>query len=165
MIRLLANRRGDFTLEKKRDCATVGPMKPITLLRHWVVILIVVLALVEAAWGQSPPGSDGLTLLKAVMCESIQGYEPVNPAVVFSIELGRVSCFTEFDQISAQTFIHHKWYRKDSLINVKRLTINPPRWSSFTSVQLRDADKGPWRVEITDENDRLMRTLRFSITD
>ena len=99
------------------------------------------------------------------MCESIQEYEPVNTAVVFSIERGRVSCFTEFDLVPEKIYIHHKWYRKDSLITVKRLTINPPHWSSFTSVQLRDADKGPWRVEITDGKDSLMRTLRFSITD
>jgi hypothetical protein len=45
------------------------------------------------------------------------------------------------------------------------LTINTPRWSTFTSVQLRDADKGPWRVEITDKSGNLMHTLRFSITD
>jgi hypothetical protein len=67
--------------------------------------------------------------------------------------------------VPKQTFIHHKWYRNDVLITVKRLTINPPRWASFTSVQLRDADKGPWRVEITDEQDNTMQTLRFSITD
>ncbi|MGA6925759.1 MAG: DUF2914 domain-containing protein [Desulfosarcina sp.] len=135
------------------------------ILFQWRWIMMVLLAFSGTAWGQDPAAADPLTLVRALMCETIQGYEPVNPAVVFSIELGRVSCFTEFDQIPEQTHIHHKWYRKDSLINVKRLTINPPRWSSFTSVQLRDADKGPWRVEITDENDNLMRTLRFSITD
>lgn len=99
------------------------------------------------------------------MCESIQNYAPIHPAVVFSIGLSRVSCYTEFDPVPKQTFVHHKWYRKDNLITVKKLTINPPSWSSFTSVQLRDADKGPWRVEITDEKDNRMQTLRFSITD
>ena len=106
-----------------------------------------------------------LALVKAVMCETIQEYAPVNPAVVFSIDRGRISCFTEFDPVPKKTYVHHRWYRRDSLITVKRLTINPPRWSSFTSVQLRDADKGPWRVEVTDADDTLLRTLRFSITD
>ncbi len=129
------------------------------------VVLALVLAPLWAAWGQEAPESKKLTLARAVMCETIQEYTPVNPAVVFSIDLGRISCFTEFDSVLKQTFIHHKWYRGDSLTTVKRLTINPPRWSSVTTVQLRDADKGPWRVEITDENDQLMHTLRFSITD
>lgn len=99
------------------------------------------------------------------MCETIVEYAPAHPAVVFSIELGRVSCFTDFNPVPKQTHIHHKWYRKDSLITEKRLTINPPRWASFTSVQLRDADKGPWRVEVTDEDGNIMHILRFSITD
>ncbi len=109
--------------------------------------------------------TDRPILVKAVMCDSIQNYEPVNSAVVFSIELGRVSCYTQFDPVPKQTFIHHKWYHKDELITNKRLTLNPPAWASFTSVQLRDADKGPWQVVITDAEDNPMQTLRFSITD
>ena len=131
----------------------------------WVFFLAVVVASPKVLWGQDAKPSDKLTLVRAVMCESIQEYAPANPAVVFSIELGRVSCFTEFDPVPEKTYIQHKWYQNDRLITEKRLTINPPRWSSFTSVQLRESDKGPWRVEVTDENDKLMRILRFSITD
>ena len=131
----------------------------------WITILTVALVPPWTIWGQEAPAAGKLTLVRAVMCETIQEYTPADPAVIFSIRLGRVSCFTEFDPVPKQTFIHHKWYHRDSLITEKRLTINPPRWSSFTSVQLRDADKGPWRVDVTDENDKLMQTLRFSITD
>lgn len=105
------------------------------------------------------------TLKKAVMCESIQKYLPANEAVVFSIDLGRLYCFTEFDPVPVQSVIHHKWYRKGNLVTVKQLTLNPPRWSSFSTIQLREQDKGPWQVEIIGANDRLLRTLRFSITD
>ncbi|MCB2149510.1 MAG: DUF2914 domain-containing protein [Deltaproteobacteria bacterium] len=131
----------------------------------WVFFLTVVVASPKPLWGQDAKASDKLALVRAVMCESIQEYAPANPAVVFSIELGRVSCFTEFDPVPEKTYIQHKWYQNDHLVTEKRLTINPPRWASFTSVQLRESDKGPWRVEVTDENDNLMRTLRFSITD
>ena len=117
------------------------------------------------AWGLDAPTANKLTLVKAVMCESIKAYKPANVAVLFSIKLGRVSCFTEFDPVPKRTTILHKWYQRDNLVTEKQLTINPPRWSSFTSVQLRDADKGPWRVEISDEDGNLMQTLRFSITD
>jgi hypothetical protein len=130
----------------------------------WLALAALVLVLPGAAAGQNDEAAT-LTLSRAVMCESIQEYAPVNTAVVFSIERGRVSCYTEFDPVPDKTHIFHRWYRQDRLITVKRLTINPPRWSTFTSVQLRDADKGPWRVEITDEDGNLMHTLRFSITD
>jgi hypothetical protein len=134
-------------------------------MRFYCCILALAVVAILLTGSRDAAATGKLTLSKAVMCESIKDYKPVNPAVVFSIELGRVSCFTTFDPVPKQTYIHHKWYRMGSLITDKRLTINPPSWSSFTSVQLRDADKGPWRVEITDENGKIMRILRFSITD
>ncbi|TKB25885.1 DUF2914 domain-containing protein [Desulfopila sp. IMCC35006] len=131
-----------------------------------IVALALVLTTPDAAWNQEASApSAGPVLIKAVMCESIQKLEPVNQAVVFSIDLGRVSCFTEFDQVVTQTVIYHKWYHKGNLISAKQLSLNPPRWSSVSSMQLRDADKGPWQVAVTDENDNLLYTLRFSITD
>jgi hypothetical protein len=105
------------------------------------------------------------TLTRAVMCESIQKFAPNNIAVVFSIDVGRIHCFTEFDPVPKQTIIFHKWYQSGNLVSVKQLTVNPPRWSSISSMQLRDADKGPWQVEVTDKNGKLLHTLRFSITD
>lgn len=133
----------------------------------FIVTLAFVLHAPDAAWSQelSAPSAGRPTLVKAVMCESIQKLTPVNPAVVFSIDLGKVSCFTEFNQVIQQTVIHHKWYHKGNLISAKQLSLNPPRWSSFSSMQLRNADKGPWRVDVTDENDTIIHTLRFSITE
>jgi len=104
-------------------------------------------------------------LVRAVMCESITGYEPASVAVVFSISTGKISCFTGFENIPSTTHTIHRWYRRDELVTTYRLTLKPPRWSTYSSIQLREADKGPWRVEILDEKDQLMRTLRFSVTD
>ena len=106
-----------------------------------------------------------LTLDRAVMCEGIKDFKPENIAVVFSITIGKVSCFTSFEVVPEQTFIYHKWFHKDEPSTEKRLTLQPPRWSSYSSIQLRETDKGPWRVEIWDQKDNLLHTLRFSITD
>lgn len=131
-----------------------------------VFILAVFMALPGALWAEE--SSDLLgepTLTRAVMCESIQKFAPNNIAVVFSIDVGRIHCFTEFDPVPKQTIIFHRWYQSGNLVSVKQLTVNPPRWSSISSMQLRDADKGPWQVEVTDKNGKLLHTLRFSITD
>jgi hypothetical protein len=133
---------------------------------YFTISLAFVLTAPAAVWSQEASApSAGPTLVKAVMCESIQELTPVNQAVVFSIDLGRISCFTEFDQVVERTVIYHKWYHKGDLISAKQLSLNPPRWSSFSSMQLRNIDKGPWQVDITDENSNVMKTLRFSITD
>lgn len=115
--------------------------------------------------GRKGSAPEELQTAKAVMCESIQQSEPVNPAAVFSLDLGKVTCFSEFERVLQQSVIRHKWYRKDNLIAVKRLAVNPDRRFSSSSMQLRDADKGPWRVDVTDADDNLLATLRFSITD
>lgn len=129
-------------------------------------ILAILSVLPGTLWAEESSELSGEpTLTRAVMCESIQKFAPDNIAVVFSIDVARIHCFTEFDPVPKQTIIFHKWYQRGSLVSVKQLTVNPPRWSSISSMQLRDADKGPWQVEVTDKNGKLLHTLRFSITD
>jgi hypothetical protein len=115
------------------------------------------------AWSGQP--FEPPVLVRAEMCEAIERFLPVNQAVVFSISLGRVYCFTAFDPVHEETVIYHRWYRQDRLISNARLVLNPPKWGSFSSIQLRSADKGPWRVEIVDNLENLIKTLRFSISD
>ena len=99
------------------------------------------------------------------MCEGIENYAPRTPAVVFSIDIGKVNCYSSFDPVPEKTYIHHSWYYKDRLTHRKRLYLKPPRWATYTSIELREADRGPWRVEITDKDGNIFKTLRFSITD
>jgi len=106
-----------------------------------------------------------LSLEKATMCEGIKEYEPVNQSVAFSLDIGKIYCFTAFDLVPSKTMIYHNWYRNDRLVTSKRLTLKIPKWSTFSSIQLREADKGPWRVEILDKNKETIQTLRFSVTD
>ena len=112
----------------------------------------------------SPP-AEKLTLVHAAMCESIQDYSPINTAIIFSIEIGKISCFASFDHVPEEMSIYQKWFHMDKLSTKKKLVLKPPRWSTFSSIQLREADKGPWRVEITDNEENILRILRFSIVD
>ncbi|MCP3942133.1 MAG: DUF2914 domain-containing protein [Desulfobacteraceae bacterium] len=104
-------------------------------------------------------------IIQAVMCESIKNHRPINPAVVFSISLGEIYCFSNFDPVIKTSYISHKWYKKDKLIFTIQLPLYPPKWSTFSRIQFRDADKGPWRVEIRKADNTLLKTLRFSMVD
>lgn len=106
-----------------------------------------------------------MVLEAAVMCSAIDNFKPSDPAVVFSISQGEVFCYSSFDPVNVKTYIFHKWYKRDKLISTMRLTLSPPKWASFSSIKTRNADKGPWRVEIRDVDDRLLKTLRFSVAD
>ncbi len=133
-----------------------------------VYTLVVVMWAVVLPTG-AQENKDGATnspdLSKAVMCESIEALEPHNTAVAFSIAIGKISCFTSFEAITSETYALHQWYRRDILVTTKRLSLKPPSWSTYSSIQLREADKGPWRVEIRTAGNRLLQTLRFSVID
>lgn len=128
-----------------------------------LIIIIISLTLMMPAWSQEI--QDHPVLKEAVMCEDLKGSVPYNPGIVFSSTLGRIVCYTDFDPVPEKTFIYHKYYLKDKLSSKIKLTLNPPRWATFSRIQLRETDRGPWRVEITDENDNIFHVIRFSITD
>lgn len=137
------------------------------LLKYFFIFQLIFMGaspLLHAGQVQGVTESDPV-LEQAVMCEAIDTFTPKNPAIVFSSNLGKIFCFTAFSRITETTYIYHKWFQKDRLISRKRLFLKPPRWTTVSSMQLRMADRGPWYVEITDQNDVLLQRLRFSISD
>jgi hypothetical protein len=123
------------------------------------------------AHAQTPPrggagsGASKLSLVQALVCEDVKDGIPSNPAIAFSISAGKIYCYTLFDQIAEDTFVYHHWFFRDKPSARIRLSLKHPRWSTYSSIQLREADKGPWRVEITDAGGRIIKNLRFSVTD
>ena len=115
----------------------------------------------------TPPNvaEEKLTLMQHIMCEAIKELEPINTAIVFSIDVEKVICYTTFDPVPEKTVIYHNWYRRNVLNTKIKLSLRQPRWRTYSSIQLRETDKGPWRVEITDADGRILGLLRFSITD
>src|SRR5512136_1600910 len=111
------------------------------------------------------PVAEKPTLVQATMCASLKEGSPCDPGAVFPVSQGKVLCFSSFDPVPRKTFIFHSWFHRDVLINRLKFTLNPPRWSSYSTIQLREADKGPWRVEIADQDARILQVLRFSVTD
>ena len=109
--------------------------------------------------------ADPLRLSEAVMCEEIYSDVPRNPTTVFSASKEKAVSFTVFDPVPQKAIIYHNWYHRDVPSAKIRLKLNPPRWSTYSSIQLRRTDIGPWRVEITDDKGNVFGVLRFSVTD
>jgi hypothetical protein len=117
---------------------------------------------------QAPANAEApqkLTLKKGLMCERVENLTPIGPGLVFSVSSGQVCCYTSFDPVPQHTVIYHRWFRRDELSTQTRLRLYPPKWSTYSVIQLRETDKGPWRVEIIDQNGRVFDVLRFSIAD
>jgi hypothetical protein len=115
--------------------------------------------------GSPPEKPSRLTLVSAVMCEGLKDLAPDNETVIFSVVLGSVICFTAFDPVPEKTVVHHNWFKRDQPEKKLKLTLKPPKWSSFSKIHIRNMDVGPWRVEITDSDGKIFKTLRFSVTE
>jgi len=109
--------------------------------------------------------AESIALVEAVLCEDIQDLVPQNATTVFSIERQKASCFTAFDPVPKKAFIYHHWFHRDNSVARIKLTLKPPRWSTYSNIQLRAKDIGPWRVEITDAEGNVFHVLRFSVTE
>lgn len=139
-------------------------------IHHFTTVFIIAYVLATfAAQAQSlstgQPATPGLTLGRAVVCENVREGSVVNPAVAFSFELGRIYCYTDFEAVPEKSLIYHIWYMGDQQRASMKLVLRPPRWATYSYIQVREKDRGPWRVEITDEQGNPLRTLRFSVID
>jgi hypothetical protein len=138
----------------------------IVLLSTFTLIILTCLPL----WAQSQSDAGDITtaeivLVQAQMCEDIQELIPQNTTSVFSIERRKAVCFTAFDPVPIETEIYHHWFHRGRPSARIKLSLQPPRWSTYSSIQLRAEDIGPWRVEVTDAKGRIYKILRFSITE
>jgi len=113
----------------------------------------------------APGEEQKMKLARAVMAEKVENLLPVRSAVAFPVGIGQVYCYTSFDPVPQPAVIYHRWYHRENLSTQTRLRVYPPRWSTYSVIQLRETDKGPWRVEITDTSGHVLDVLRFSITD
>jgi hypothetical protein len=154
-----------------RQCRAGEAKRVVGSKTHWCFVLGIVLA--GSLWSiashaQTPPRgtpSAKLLLIQALVCDDVKDGIPVTPAIVFSISAGKIYCYSLFDQIAEDTIVYHHWFFRDKPSARIRLNVRPPRWTTFSSIQLREADKGPWRVEISDGGGRILKTVRFSVTD
>jgi hypothetical protein len=119
----------------------------------------------STATKEKVPKDAELSLIQAVMCESVQNLKPVNEALTFSVSLGHVYCVSYFKPVPKPSAIFHRWYRRNELSTQIRLKVYPPHWTTYSVIQLREEDKGPWHIEITDQNGKVFDIVRFSITD
>jgi len=139
----------------------ITPLKTVLLFVALVSLSIPVMSQQEAT-----PGKAASPILKkAVMCEGIQDGLPVNQTIVFDVSKGSAYCWSGFDPVEVDGVIFHQWYRNGELTSSFKLAVHPPRWANQSSLRLRQADVGPWSLNITNETGDILKTLRFSITE
>ena len=109
----------------------------------------------------------GPALKAAVTCERIKDGQPLDQTVVFDTAKASAYCWCYFDPVSSDSVIYFEWYRNETLAQKEKrsLRARPGGWATYSSLKIRQADIGPWHVNITDETGKILSILRFSVTE
>jgi hypothetical protein len=122
--------------------------------------------MVPCAAGAEPAVENPATKLGDVfVCGLVEGARPLGRAVVFPSAHDRLYCYSNFPQVARQEQVTHRWFFRDREVAQFKLVIQPPRWSSYSSLKISAERKGPWRVEVIGEEGALLGVARFSVVD
>jgi hypothetical protein len=134
-----------------------------------IAFIFVAFFIAQSCPAESQIASEGfpqtLTIADAFVCTDLKNSTPQGKAVIFSLRMGKVYCFSDFNHVPEETVIFHTWFLKENMVSQVKLLLKPPRWSTYSSITLRETDRGSWRVEITDKYNHLITTVRFSVID
>jgi hypothetical protein len=135
-------------------------------LEGWFLLLATGLLLCPVIAGAQQGGEDTRTQAGEVfVCSAIESGRPLGRSVIFSSEQGVLYCYSDFTRVAEVEHITHRWFFWDREIAHFNLTLQPPRWSAYSSLKVGPDKKGPWRVEVRDQNGELYAEARFSIVE
>ncbi|WP_341502423.1 DUF2914 domain-containing protein [Gallaecimonas sp. GXIMD4217] len=75
-------------------------------------------------------------------------------------ELEQICLFTEVLNQAGHR-IHHLWFFEERLMADVELPVGADRWRTYSRKSLKPQWQGPWRVEIRDDQGRLLGQQRF----
>lgn len=98
----------------------------------------------------------------AAIAHSINDRMPVDTGRVFSDSVGELYAWTEIAGASGST-IHHVWYHGDEKVADVSIDVGGSPWRAWSKKTISADDDGAWRVEVTDPNGTVLKTLHFTI--
>ena len=132
----------------------------------WFLLLATGLLACPVIAGAQQEGDDTRTQAGEVfVCSGIESGRPLGRSVIFSAAQGTLYCYSDFTRVAAVEHITHRWFFLDREVAHFNLTLQPPRWSAYSSLKVTPDKKGPWRVEVLDQDGVVYGTARFSIVD
>ena len=130
-----------------------------------MVLAVVLLAWPIAASAEQDSENTRTQAGDIYVCSGIESGRPLGRSVAFSAAQGTLYCYSDFPQVAEPEQITHRWFFWDREVAHFRLTLQPPRWSAYSSLKVTPDERGPWRVEVLDQNGAVYGTARFSIVD
>jgi len=106
-----------------------------------------------------------IVVLQSMMCRAIKNNLPRNPGVKFKKDLEKIYCHSLLNNnTDKHSYIYHIWYMNGELKT--KVLIRIPAGTEVPAIsnqKMENLGKGKWRIEITDNNKKILDTLNFEV--
>ena len=126
-----------------------------------VAVTLPILALAQEKMAQ--PAGDSLRVVRGVVTTAVVNREPSGDGSVFPPSTGALYYFTEVDGISTPTQITHIWYYQDQKMAEIPLSLEGPRWRTWSSKRILENWVGSWKVEAVDQSGNVLSFETFNV--
>lgn len=133
---------------------------------HFVTVLAVLVATGLALTPATASAEETATfsIARLVVCNNVVDMEPeLGRDEKFPLSIGKVYCFLEARQISADTEINFVWIHEG--VTQARVPVSLKkgwRWRTYSNKKLGTMS-GNWTVEIHDANDTVVDSVQFAV--
>ncbi|MFQ5656269.1 MAG: DUF2914 domain-containing protein [Candidatus Methylomirabilales bacterium] len=130
-----------------------------------VAVAVVVVLPIVALSQETPrqPGEDSLRVARDVLTTGVDDREPIDDATVFPPSVGELFYFTEVQGADTPTQITHVWYYNNDEMARVTLSVDGPRWRTWSSKRILENWIGSWRVETVDADGNVLSSQTFDV--
>ncbi len=107
--------------------------------------------------------AEDLSVTEAVVATSVENLVPEGVAETFDAAVGKLYAFSRIIGAEGETTVKHLWFHEDNLITEVALLISSPNWRTYSSKKLLPSMTGSWRVDITQRDGTVLKSLPFTV--
>jgi len=101
---------------------------------------------------------------RAQLTLAISGREPTDNVTSISLSSDKkLFLFTQINQKKDQV-IYHRWMFNDKQMAQIKLHIGSDQWRTYSSKTFNRQMLGQWQVNVVDENEQILKSIKFDVT-
>jgi len=97
------------------------------------------------------------------IARSIRNYQAEDTNTEFDKDIGKLYCWSLIYSEKIPVTVKHIWYFKNRIVAQVPLTVKSGSFRTYSSKKIPPYFTGPWRVELTDENNNVIQSIHFTI--
>ncbi len=102
-----------------------------------------------------------LFIKQIVLCKGVRHREPVNIVEMYTSDDKRAYCYIRVFNTRKQTIVTFRWFYKNEHYHSMKAKVGISKsWRTYSSVRIKP---GLWRVEVLDENEKLLEGIGFMV--